>query len=115
MILTAIIASLVAIGTGSTVAQARTKQLTSAKIQRVICIVFKSHCYEALKVAYCESRFNIWARNGQYLGLFQMGSHERELFGYGNNPWVQAKAAHRYFSYEIRHNAYGWAPWQCKP
>lgn len=62
---------------------------------------------QAFNVAACETgnTFNIWARNGQYLGLWQMGSSERRRFGHGNNPWDQAKAAHKYWKIS------GWRPW----
>lgn len=79
-------------------------------MQQIICFVFGAHCSEALKVARCESGFSIWAHNGQYLGLFQMGSAERRRYGHGWNAWAQAQAAHRYFL-----AAHGWGPWQCKP
>lgn len=65
--------------------------------------------YSAYRVAECESRFDIWATNGQYLGLFQMGEYARSRYGHGGNPWIQARAAHRYYS------ARGWAPWSCRP
>lgn len=79
--------------------------------QRAICVTFGSYCSQALRVARCESGFNIWARNGQYLGLFQMGSHERATYGHGYNAWAQARAAYRYFVASGR----DWSPWQCKP
>ncbi len=65
---------------------------------------------EAYRVAACETgnTFNIWATNGQYKGLWQMGSSERRRFGHAWNAWEQAKAAHKY--YKIA----GWRPWTCK-
>jgi hypothetical protein len=74
-------------------------------------MTFGKYCGQALRVAYCESRFNIWARNGQYFGLFQMGSHERATYGDGYNAWAQSRAAFRYFLDSGR----GWGPWSCKP
>jgi hypothetical protein len=51
-------------------------------------------------VAYCESRFSTWAQNGQYLGLFQMGSNERATYGHGSTAYAQAVAdRYRFFSY----------------
>jgi hypothetical protein len=49
--------------------------------------------------------------NGQYLGLFEMGAHERRIYGHASNAWAQDRSAYRYF------NATGrdWSPWQCKP
>jgi hypothetical protein len=79
--------------------------------ERAICHVFGSHCREALQVAQCESGYRASAQNGQYLGIFQMGSNEREMFGHGASPLAQAKAAYRYFVLSGR----DWSPWSCKP
>lgn len=61
----------------------------------------------------------MWAGNGQYIGLFQMGSHERERFARGLNytysRWAQVIAAHRYFMYALNVDGYAWGPWSCKP
>ena len=78
----------------------------------VICDVFgERHCADALEVSWCESRFNTDARNGQYRGLFQMGSWERRTFGHGSTAYEQARAARRYF---IRTGS-DWSPWSCRP
>lgn len=77
----------------------------------VICRVFGDYCSQALRVARCESGLRIDARNGEYLGLFQMGADERRLFGHGSTAGAQARAAHRYFVASGR----GWGPWSCKP
>lgn len=73
--------------------------------------VFGQYANQALDVAWCESRYSIWAENGQYLGLFQMGSSERRLFGHGYTAYEQAVAAERYFINSGR----DWSPWQCRP
>jgi hypothetical protein len=67
--------------------------------------------YEALRVAYCESGPNLWpwARNGQYLGMFQFGAWARENYGFGWSPWEQARAANRYYRVS------GWSGWECRP
>ena len=78
---------------------------------RVICKVFGSYCSQAISVSRCESGLTIGATNGQYLGLFQMGSSERRIYGHGWNPWIQARAAYRYFVASGR----DWSPWSCKP
>jgi hypothetical protein len=66
-----------------------------------------------MSVVACETgrTYSAWASNGQYLGIFQMGSHERYTYGHGNNVWAQAKAAYRYFVASGR----DWSPWECKP
>lgn len=75
-----------------------------------ICEVFDSYCDEAVAVAWCESRLTTTAQNGQYRGLFQMGSYERSLFGHGATAHQQATAAHRYFVLSGR----DWSPWGCR-
>jgi hypothetical protein len=78
----------------------------------VICEVFgKRDCLDALSVSWCESRFQTSARNGEYLGLFQMGTWERRRFGHGDDARAQALAARRYF----RTSGRDWSPWSCKP
>jgi hypothetical protein len=68
---------------------------------------------EAWQVAYCETggTFSVWARNGQYLGLWQMGEYARARYGHGHDPWTQARAAHRYYVASGR----DWSPWTCRP
>jgi hypothetical protein len=91
--------------------QTRTaRRLASLPPRQAICTVFGSYCDEALAVAWCESHLSTSARNGQYLGLFQMGSYERRLFGHGNTAHAQALAARRYFVRSGR----DWSPWSCR-
>ena len=100
-----------------TVAALRTRirareQRALAKLppRRAICDVFGSSCQEAVAVAWCESRLQTSAANGQYRGLFQMGSYERDIFGHGTTAHEQARAAHRYFVLSGR----DWSPWGCR-
>lgn len=81
--------------------------------QKAICFVFGSYCSQALAVAGCESghTYSVWAHNGQYLGMFQMGSLERRKYGHSNTALGQAKAAYAYFVDSGR----DWSPWSCKP
>ena len=83
----------------------------AASATRAIRVVFGRHAAEALAVARCESGLSEWAQNGQYLGLFQMGTAARSRYGHGASPYDQAKAAHAYFVDSGR----GWGPWSCKP
>jgi hypothetical protein len=77
-------------------------------VPQIICKVFSEDCAKALEVANCESRFSVHASNGQYFGLFQMGNHERALYGGSSaDAWEQARAAHAYYRDE------GWGPWEC--
>ena len=87
------------------------RRLEALPPRAAICDAFDHYCGEALKVAWCESRLHTSARNGQYLGLFQMGSYARELYGHGATAHDQAIAAHRYFVSSGR----DWSPWSCKP
>jgi hypothetical protein len=89
----------------------RLASLREAGPREAICTVFGSYCQEALAVSRCESHLHTEAQNGQYLGLFQMGSSERRLFGHGDTAIAQARAAHRYFVASGRN----WSPWSCKP
>lgn len=73
--------------------------------------VFGRHSDDAIRVARCESGLHVWARNGQYLGLFQMGSYARSTYGHSNSALGQARAAFRYFIDSGR----DWSPWTCKP
>jgi hypothetical protein len=84
-----------------------------AHVRRDICKVFGRYCQQALNVASCETggTFSVWARNGQYLGIFQMGSYARARFGHSNTVLGQSRAAYRYFVASGR----DWSPWQCKP
>lgn len=77
----------------------------------VIRQVFGRYGDQAVRVARCESGLTIGATNGQYLGLFQMGSYARSKYGHAWNPWGQARAAYRYFVDSGR----DWSPWSCKP
>jgi hypothetical protein len=79
--------------------------------EEAICHVFGVYCSEALSVSWCESRYHITAHNGQYLGLFQMGSSERALYGHGYTALEQAVAAYHYFVSSGRN----WSPWSCQP
>lgn len=69
---------------------------------------------EAHRVAWCESRKNPAATNGQYRGLFQLGSnYDGTIAHYGGNPfdsWVNAQTARD----SVAANN-GWIRWQCKP
>ena len=86
------------------------RRLAKLPPRKAICSVFGQYCEEAVAVAWCESRLEPTAQNGQYRGLFQMGSHERSLFGHGSTAHDQSLAAHRYFVRSGR----DWSPWACR-
>jgi len=73
--------------------------------------VFGAYASQALSVAWCESRFDVYARNGQYLGLFQMGDYARSTYGHSWTALGQSRSAYAYF---VEAGA-DWSPWECKP
>lgn len=75
----------------------------------IIAAVFYRHgqSRKAVSVAWCESRLDPAARNGQYRGVFQMGAAERARYGHGRTVLAQARAARRYYAIA------GWTPWAC--
>jgi len=85
------------------------KWIASFTPVEAIRFVFGIYAAQALSVAYCESKYNVWASNGQYLGLFQMGEKERAKYGHSSTAYGQSLAAYGYFSDR------GWSPWECKP
>jgi hypothetical protein len=95
----------------SVAARAHASQRQQA--QEAIRYVFGPYGDQAVRVADCETggTFSIWARNGQYLGLFQMGSYARARYGHAWNAWAEAVSAYRYFIDSGR----DWSPWTCKP
>ncbi len=72
--------------------------------------VFGPYAAQAYRVSSCEGT-SVWSQNGQYLGIFQMGSFARSLYGHGSTYLAQAWAAYRYFVASGR----DWSPWSCKP
>lgn len=72
----------------------------------------RSYC-SAVTVSKCETGGTFWvgSHNGQYLGIFQMGSSERATYGHGRTALRQARAALRYFVASGR----DWSPWDCRP
>lgn len=85
----------------------------NAEPTRAISYVFGSRGGDAIEVARCETGGTFWvgSHNGQYLGLFQMGSSERRKYGHGSTALRQARAARRYFVA----SGSDWSPWDCKP
>lgn len=76
-----------------------------------ICSVFGPYCSQAKVVAWCEGKYRPNAKNGQYLGTFQMGTNERSTYGHGSTVLEQARAAYRYFVASGK----DWSPWECQP
>lgn len=68
---------------------------------------------DAEEVARCETggTYSVYARNGQYRGVWQMGSWERRTYGDGITADAQARAASAYW----RASGRDWSPWVCKP
>ncbi len=90
-------------------ARVASRRTSSASVPALICRVFGAVCAEAQRIAYTESRYSTSAANGQYLGIFQMGSGERATYatiGY-TTAYQQIVAAHNLY------RARGFEPWTC--
>ena len=63
-----------------------------------------------IAIAKCESGFREDARNGQYLGIYQMGKHEFATYGSGDplNARDNVKAAIKLYMKR------SFQPWSCK-
>lgn len=94
--------------TGQT-AQADSSRSNYVSAQKAVCFYFGPNCGMAMKIVKCETggTYAPWSANGQYRGIFQMGSSERATYGDGNNVWAQAKAAFAYF----KAGNYSFDPW----
>ena len=93
-------------------AQAHQRPAYQLQNQKIIKKVFGQYGSQAVRVSECESGLTITAHNGQYLGLFQMGSYARGKYGHHyHSAWGQARSAYKYF----KDSGYGWGPWSCKP
>jgi hypothetical protein len=86
------------------------RRLAHASPKVAICEVFGRYCHQAIAVSWCESGHQTTAQNGQYLGLFQMGTYARQLAGHGDTAYEQARAAYRFFVLSGR----DWSPWSCR-
>ena len=91
-------------------AGSKARRLAHAPPRAAICEVFGRYCRQALAVAWCESGHQTTARNGQYLGLFQMGDWARAYAGHGETAYEQAVAAYKLFMKTGR----DWSPWSCR-
>lgn len=61
---------------------------------------------KAVQVFRCESHLKTTARNGQHLGIGQLGKAERARYGHGEDAETQINAAYELFL------ARGWNPWR---
>jgi len=89
--------------------EARETLASLSTVEGAIRHVWGAEAGNALKVAWCESNYSVYARNGQYLGLFQMGDWARSNYGHGWDALTQARAAYRLWLDE------GWSQWECSP
>lgn len=86
-------------------------------IAHLIHYVWKADAPAAKRVAWCESRWNRRATNGQYKGIFQLSlgirhwarNRHPHWHDVAYTPWENIRAARMWF------NRYGWAPWSCRP
>lgn len=91
------------------------RRLAGGDVTPIVAIrlVFGPYADQAIRVSDCETggTFDTGARNGQYLGIFQLGRWERATYGHGSTALGQAQAAYRYFVDSGR----DWSPWECQP
>jgi hypothetical protein len=81
-------------------------------VTTAICRTFGPYCGQALRVAWCESRYDVYARSRYgHWGLFQFDANARRTYGFSWDAWGQSRAAYRYF----RAAGYSWRPWSCRP
>lgn len=75
--------------------------------------VFGAYGDQAVAVSRCETggTFSVYATNGQYLGLFQMGQYARSVYGHSWTALGQSRSAYAYF----RDSGSDWSPWRCRP
>lgn len=91
----------------------RRYQASSTTAIRVACAVYTLPCGTFLRVARCESTFDPFARNGRYLGLFQLGgSHLADPIieaSSWSDPYANALHTARFVK------AHGWShsQWEC--
>jgi hypothetical protein len=82
-------------------------------IPEMIKAVFGSRSDEALSIAQCESRYDPNARNGSYVGVFQIhrGTHAWRIEKVGGkdlyDPMTNVRVAHSLMIDK------GWEPWTC--
>jgi hypothetical protein len=91
--------------------QAKASRCLPTSVAGVIRYVFGGYGDQAVAVAQCESGLSIYAQNGQYLGLFQMGTYARSRYGHSWTALGQSQSAYAYF----RDSGSDWSPWECKP
>jgi hypothetical protein len=86
-------------------------ELIAEQPRVAIALMFGPYTGQALAVSGCETgyTYSTTARNGQYVGLFQMGARERAIYGDGATALEQARAAYVYFVVSGR----DWSPWTC--
>lgn len=68
---------------------------------------------QAVRVAWCESRWTTTDKLGQYEGVFQMGYSERAQYAVGNYATIveQVRSGYRMFVAAGR----SWTRWACRP
>ena len=73
-------------------------------------------CDEALRVVYCESRFQpgVVSPDGRNWGLFQVNLVHLARVG-GDTTALLDPATNVRVAYDIYRDAGGWRPWSCKP
>ena len=90
---------------------------TQLHVYQAIRNVFPKRYVQARRVFWCESRYDPWAQNGQYVGVPQLSAAWRAYFLHfgldtsGGHWHAQLVAAHLIF----RGSHYTWRQWECQP
>ena len=102
-------------GRAVVVKKTKKKDGEEMSIPEMIKAVFGSRAGEALRVARCESRYDPNARNGSYVGVFQIHrrTHAWRIEKVGGkdlyDPLTNVRVAHALMKDK------GWGPWTCSP
>jgi hypothetical protein len=85
------------------------------EVKHLIRHVFPHHYRAAQRVAYCESRYDRHAANGQHEGVFQLSESWRLYFRALHPRWhdVAYTAAENVRAAHGIVRGQGWAPWSC--
>jgi hypothetical protein len=82
--------------------------------RQIITIVFGKNAKQAIEVAWCESRFYVYAGgHGTYQGPFQVDAMWRSKWAgkWGPSMWHRVRHAKMIWKASGR----SWSPWQCRP
>jgi len=116
-----IVTAILLISPSNSLAKADKCNHYASPFQAIDCVFPQAQRAKAKSIARCEStaqapehiarrnKLGRWAKNGQYVGVFQLGYRERKAHGFyrrGASALIQVRTAYRL--YQSR----GWQPWE---